>query len=555
MLTNEQLKDDKKVAAKFNDWLETDDAEYKKVSTSYEEARQYFEHDQKPSDVPDEKEYIEENLVTDLVFRLMGQLIGGKFTPILKGGGALANAAKELFLDILEKNKFNELLIENLANYFYVEGVCCIKANFNPFKRSLYGMGFPEIFILRPGMFLLDSNSIDPYHADDLKRAHKISIPLVEAQERFPDQKHEIVASHEEERTSSTEDFVDLYELQFKRTVIKDGVEEDEFFMGKCINKTVMVKPEKQERFVVRSRYKRFTIIPVIHTPRLLTNKYPFGPVLRIKDTQDQLNISASVILDAVKASIKMPIATTGARIADEAAIKSELAKPDGFVNFEGANVKVHQIYAQPLVRPVVEWHQMSRHRFDEISGKFAPDRGEVSGDLSGKAISLLQYKGIEPEYVMRSHIEASLSELGNVLLEIIKDKMQSPFTITRKMDNKEQPISFNSFEGSGDNLSGLNLDEVDFKVEVNMNIAQQRDFDMNKAILMRNNGALALQDFEKIMYPDTWQEKLANVTKENKAMQMVEMLKEATPELLDATMSMIEGQMKQQLPAKGGSQ
>lgn len=539
MLSNKDMQNNSLVQTKFTDWLENDESSYNIVDTEYTNARKYFEHDQKPDGVPSDKEYIEENLVTDLVFRLMGQLIGGKISPVLKGGGAMGLPIKELFMDILEKNKFKEFIIENLANYFYVEGYTGLKLNFNPFRRSPWGIGFPEIYNLRPNALLLDSNSIDPYHSDDMKRTHKLSMPLQEAKERFPEQADDISASYEEQRSgNNTEDFVDLYETQFRRIRIENREEVEEFFIGKCINKTTMVKPEWQESFIVPSRFRRFSLIPVFHTPRIKTSIYSFGPVWRIKDTQDQLNITSSVILDAVKASIKMPIATTGARVADEEKIKAELAKPNGYVNFEGANVKIHQLYAQPLVRPVVEWHEMTRHRFDEISGRFAPDRGEATGDMSGKAISLLQYRGTEPEYVMKAHIETALSELGNVLLECIKYKMKYPFDIKVSEGSKERSISYNE---PGNELSQIDLDQIDFKVEVELNVLQNKEFEMNKAIMMRNGGALALNDYMQIMYPDTWKEKYENIMKENKAMQLVEALKETPPELQQGIMQQIE--------------
>jgi len=542
MLSNKDLKDKGLVQSKFNSWLENDESSYKKVDSEYVDARKYFEHDQKPSNVPTDKEYIEENLVTDLVFRLMGQLIGGRITPVLKGGGAMGLPIKELFMDILEKNKFKEFVMENLANYFYVEGYTGLKLNFNPFRRSPWGLGFPEIYNIRPDALMLDSNSIDPYHSDDMKRTHKISMLLQEARERFPDQKDEIVASYEENRSgNSTEDFVDLYETQFRRIKIENKEEVEEFFIGKNINKTVMVAPSWQDDLVVPSRFKRFTLIPVFHTPRIKTSIYPFGPVNRIKDTQDQINIMGSVILDAVKSSIKMPIATTGARNVDQAAIKSQLAKPDGYVNFEGANVKLHQLYSQPLVRPVVEAYDMAQHRIDRISGRFAPDRGEATGDMSGKAISLLQYRGAEPEYVMKAHIETALSELGNALLECIKYKMKYPFGITVSEGSEESEIKYNSFDGSEDSLSNLNLDDIDFKVEVELNVLQNKEFEMNKAILMRNGGALSLQDYMQTMYPDNWKLLYENVMKENQAIALVEKLKETPPELQQSVMQQID--------------
>ena len=96
--------DPKELGAKFEQQIGDMESEYLKVEADYDKAREYFEHDQEPSGVPTDKEYIEENLLTDMVLRLIGGLVGGKFSPILKGGGANAESIRELFLDILDEN-------------------------------------------------------------------------------------------------------------------------------------------------------------------------------------------------------------------------------------------------------------------------------------------------------------------------------------------------------------------------------------------------------------------------------------------------------------------
>lgn len=548
MLSDKDMRDSGLVESKFHTWLTSDESEIDDVDKEWISARKYFEHVQKPSGVPANKEYIEENLVTDLVFRLMGQLIGGRTTPVLKGGGAMGLPIKELFMNILEKNKFKEFVMENLANYFYVEGYTGLKLNFNPFRRSPWGMGFPEIYNLRSNTLLLDSNNkIDPYHVADMRRTHKIRMLLSEAKERFPDMKDKIVASHEKSG-NETEDFVDLFETQFRRIKIKDRVETEEFFIGKNINKTVMVAPPTQKEIIVPSRFKRFSMIPVFHTPRIETKMYSFGPVWRLKDTQDQLNIISSVLLDSVKASIKMQAIITGATEDEQIAIKADLAKPDGIGFLRSPQAKVNMLYAPPLERALVELYGITHHRFDSIAGRFAPDRGEATGDMSGKAIQLLQFRGAEPEYVMKAHVETALSELGNVILECIKYKMKYPFSINVQEGKEEKQINYNQ---PGNELSNINLDDIDFKIEVEMNVLQNREFEMNKAILMRNSQALSLQDYLQTMYPDTWVEKLQNVMQENQAIALVEKLKETPPELQQGIMQQIdqiiqlEGQIK----------
>lgn len=566
MLSNEVMKDEKKLFDKINEWIQSAEDEFSKVKTEYEDARAYFEHEQSPENIPAGKEYIEENLITDLVFRLQGQVIGGRFQPFLIGGGEYAKPMRELFLDILDKNKFKEKIVENISNYYSVEGFCGLKFNFNPFKRSVYGFGFPEIWVLRPdGSILLDPNSIDPYHDDDIFRIHKINIPLDEAKQRFPEYADKIQTSFDEKRNASTtDDFVDLYEIQCKRTIIENDEEIDEYYLVKSINNQLLVKSKNQDKFVVKSRWNRFTIIPIIHTPRIFKYKYPIGPVARMKDTQDQLNISSSVINEAVKASIKMQAIIAGVKEDEQALIRTQLADPNGVAFLKNPNAKVTPMFAQPLVRPVVEYHQLVRHRFDEISGKFAPDRGEISGDLSGKAISLLQYRGMEPEIVNKAHIEYSLCQLGYCIMECITEKMKSPFNITKIVEGQQRKIYYNTpfmeseaqdddeYNYVDDNsyinrMENANLADMELKIKVEMNLQQQKEFEMNKAILMRNGGNLSLEDFLKAMNPDTWKENLDSLAKENKAAELINLFKEVPPELLDEAMN----QMKQFIQIK----
>ena len=266
----------KELGAKFEQQITDMEAEYRKVEPKYLTARQYFEHDQEPANVPADKEYIEENLLTDMVLRLIGGMVGGKFSPILKGGGANAESIRELFLDILDENDFKESLVETIANYYYVEGFLGIKTIFNPFRRSKYGLGFPEIHVLQPGTLLLDNNNIDLKHRDDLTRVHKIKMPLYLAMKRYPEYEREITQSNEGANDSDTEKFCDLYEMQHKRTRIiknQDGLEEEEdyFLISRVINKTVPVKRVQDKKLLLPSRFKRFSIVPMFHTPRIKT--------------------------------------------------------------------------------------------------------------------------------------------------------------------------------------------------------------------------------------------------------------------------------------------
>lgn len=564
MFTNEELQDPKQVSAKLTEVVEFADTTYNHVKAEYDEAREYYEHDQEPASKPAGKTYVSENLITDLIHRLIGDLVVGKFTPVVKGGGVMASAIRELFLDILDKNKFQKQLISQMANYFYVEGIAYFKGNFNPFRKTRYGYGFPELFVLRPEEGRLDPNSSHPYHTDDIIRVHKVTKRVDEVKQRYPKFAQRIAQTFDESRPANeTEHWTDIYEIQFMRTEhvkTEGGIwqEYDEYFVAKMVNKVVMVEPP------MKSKYRRFTIVPVIHTPRHKSKQYPMGVVFREKQNQDSLNVSSSIIEEAVKASIKMTLATTGARNVDEAKVRRQLTKPDGYVNFEGSNVKLHQLYPQPLVRPVVEYHEMVRHRFDDMVSKYAPSRGEVAGDLSGKAISLLQARGVEPEFVMKANIESALVEVGWFVLECMKMKMQYPFKITRKIDGQNRDIYYNTpigdvsdvqqdeynsvHNGFYNPLGLMDLGSMDFDMDVEMNVMGKQEVEINKAILMRNQNALALKDYMKIMYPNDWKEKLDNVTAENQAQALVQMIGEVAqtqPELVDTVMGQIQTALK----------
>ena len=572
-MSHKQLEemDQKELVAKFEQQIGDMETEYSNVESDYDKAREYFEHSQKPTGVPADKEYIEENLLTDMVLRLIGGLVGGKFSPILKGGGANAESIRELFLDILDENDFKESLIETIANYYYVEGFPGLKVIFNPRRRSKYGLGFPEIHVLQPGTLLLDNNSIDLKHRDDLVRVHKIKVPQYIAEQRYPEFKDKIVQSQQGFNNRDTEPFVDLYEMQHKRTKIEknaDGLDEekDTYLISRVINRTVVVKREKDEKFLQPSRFNRFSILGIYHTPRVKTAKYPIGPVQRLKDTQDQLNITSSVILDAVKSSIKMQAIVTGANKDDKAELIKSMTQTDGIGFIKNPQAKVNVMYSNPLVRPVVEWHQMTRERFRDISGKYQPDAGQSLGQQSGKAIALLTQRGDLPEFTSKNHIEEGLTEMGWLLFECIQSKMNQPFDINRQIDGKDQKIYFNqagsgsvaddnlnqSSDGFVNKLQNVPVDSMKFVMEVEMNLLASQELQMNKAVLMRNSGALSLKDYIRQMYPNSWKEKLENITKENKVLGLIQKVQESTPELLDHVLQQMDQFIKLEKETEG---
>lgn len=551
----------------FIQWIEAAESNFGQVKAEYELARNYFEDEQEPTGVPADKEYVTVNLGNDLVRRRTGEVISGGIRPQLEGGGRAAAPLKFLFLDILDENKFSQNKFSNAANFFYNEGLSGFKFHFNPFKKSKYGIGFPKIDFLRYDELWLDPDARDPYHEDDKFRIVPKRIELEYAKQRWPkvaDQIQEsLLLTDSSDQTEIKR--VDLYEIEYCETVFKEEngirVEEDVYYIAKVVNKNVLVEGPETTGYPVNR------IIPMIHTPRILNKgKYPFAIQKIIRKSQDQINVVESVILDWVKAAIKQFIILRGATIQEETQVREQAAKNNGVVAIKNPNARVDVITAQPIPPHLTQFSAMKRLALDEISGSYAPERGAVQGELSGKAINSLQVAGSVPEFTSKANIDNSLTNLGICIFHCIVHDMNQPFSIFPLINGTEKEIQFNAVNDGtieedelhiyhGGNIPGANINVLRemkvnrIKMTVELNVLLNRDMEINKALLMHERQAMALIDVMRALYPDNWQEKLENLKSESAIMGLVQEMMEIAPEYIQTVAEQWQ-QIKPQLIA-----
>ena len=556
----------------FTDWIDAADSNWGNVKDEYEEARKYFENEQTPSDVPEDKEYVQYNLITDLVRRKAGEVVSGQITPILLGGGESKLARRELFLDILDESKFQQYVLPSLVNYFYNEGLGAIKFAPNPFKRSKYGIGAPTIYFLRPDEVRLDPNSRDGMHFDDIYRIHAKRIPL-ETAKGHPTwiNKDKITASMELDTQRSGEitqiQFCDLYEIEYYQTEYSrdengNRIEEDIWYRVKYINKVVQVEAP------VKTGYPVCRIIPAIHTPRTLVDKgrYPFGIYALIGQNQDQLNVVESVMLDAVKASIKNFVTGKGVNPEDEGKVRDQLARTNGVYFTSNPQADIRVIPGNPITPALVQWADRTRFRFDEQTGSSGSQRGQEVGQLSGRAINSLQAAGSIPELTAKANLENALTDLGVCIATYIERNMsKQQFSIFRDIDGNEREIRFNQMPDVGFEPDEYNMVEakgglinplagignMGVRMHVEMNQVQQKDYKLNLALLMRARADLSLMDVMREVYPDSWKDKMQNVMKEQSVTALIQDIANTDPEFLNAVSEQWQ-QVKQQLQSRG---
>jgi len=539
----------------FKEWIVKARSSFDKAKSGFESDREYFENEQDPDNVPDEKEYIKDNRITDLVRRLTGQMISGKVNVALVGGGEMKDPVRMLFEDILDENDFNEYIMESIANHIYCEGYCGWSYDLNPMKRSKYGLMSPEINFLMPKDLWLDPDSRDLLHRDDNFRILPKQIPLKYAKKRWREHADAITESRDE---YSTDDdilhYTDLYDIEFKETFLHNVggvlIEEDKYFIVKLINETVVVEGPEE------TGYPCFRRGPFIHTPRTGANygKYPMGPVRILAQTQNQLNVISSVMSEAVKKDIKRLafISTAGGDTKElEKKYKDQAAKEHGVIAITG-EARIDYAPQTGLAPSLIQMKEIVAHRFDEISGKFAPSRGEVSGDLSGRAIALHQQRDILSEYVAQKHIELGLTDLGQCIYYSIKNEMAgNPFSITREVDGQEHIVPFNvpMEQAAGDyavpdeeagvvnNLAGI---DMKCRVEVEMNSSLKEQTEMNKAMIAFQNGWIAPIDALKVFYPKSYHEKHKNRAEYDQAMKLIQDMTELGPDFMNFAGQMI---------------
>ena len=284
-------------------------------------------------------------------------------------------------------------------------------------------------------------------------RIHSDRIELEYARKRWPEFASEITEGTDSRAgDNDTVRYADIYEIEYKVKEIENiktgiairnektgtpmtdkkgnvifgnkEVERDVFYITKYINRRVQVlEPEK-------TGYPIFRIIPLIHTPRVSDDKgrNGFGLHELLKQSQDLINVANTVLLECVKASIKQMITAMGASEDEQAEHKENMAKTNAYFGSRNpsARIQIHQ--GPPLPPSVVEFAERVRFMADEIEASYAPDRGQVSGELSGRAISNLQIAGSVPEITSKNNIRTALTDLAVCIFHYMSTRMKSSF-------------------------------------------------------------------------------------------------------------------------------
>ena len=529
----------------FQLWITSAENAHNSKKDEREKCREYYENVQSPDDIPAGITYVEENLITDLVNGQVGMMSGDDFDIELSGGGDKALPIIELVKDMLERNRFNERIKEPWCNFFYVEGKTFLEFYFNPRKKSIYGIGMPEIYARKAEETWLDPNSKGWLHEDDIFRVLPQRILLSYAKEKWSHKEKEIYESmgtRAQDTGNETHKWCDLYIVEYRETVFEeeDGieVEKEVYYKAKVINKTVVVEEPK------KTGYSRFTLIATIHTPRMQTSTEPFGTVLPVIQTQDIMNATGSAAYEVLKSDIKNLFVVLGGTDDEVAVAKRDLAKPNALVNFKSATnfQQVKSLGLSPAMLQLYEWR---RKAFDEISGRYAPEKGASEQALSGRAIAFLQNRGITPELTKKAHLEYALSELGFLLIECaIKKMSEQPFAVDRVVDGRKRKLYYNykkedlgdveideynvlDEEGYINHLVGIDIDEIDLEIKIRMNAQEEEAFEANKAMNAFQAGLLPMKTTLKKLYPKRGEEYYEAKMNETQAMQVMKMMEE----------------------------
>jgi hypothetical protein len=362
-----------------------------------------------------------------------------------------------------------------------------------------------------------------------------------------------------------------LYDVEYKllRYIQNEQKETElveEYYQSKWIDQTVKVEP------FIKTGYSRFTIIPFMHTPRKSdgAGRRPMGIPARVKSSQDLRNILRSIMLDVAKGSTKHLAIITGARDSDVKNWDSEAAKPNGHIAIPNENARVHFVPDRQLPPSLVQFDQMNRLSFDENAGDYAPERGQNDGDLSGKAISLLNAKGQLGQFVARENLEASFEEIGNLIIETIRGKMTNPFVLYDILDGEELEVHYNTpiqmlppdyqpnpmevvdEEGMINNVKYF--PQSGSEVKIDLNAAEKEQQEQQKAMIAFERQILSRKDFTKALYPEEWIDLYKNKTLEDQALQLVEKIMQGGPEFaqlaneqIDRLASIMQQQQQQQ--------
>ena len=544
---------------------------YDTVRTKYRKHRLAFENEQKPSNAPKDKPYIVENLSTDLVRGLEGQLIGGRVKPNITGIGEMGMPLIELHDDIVFRaNKFNLRKLEPIANYFYVEGKCSIGVDYNPYEKGAYGIGVPKITVYKPHEGLWDNN-ISSMHENDKFRLVRAWTPVKDVEDEYgmenlPTQgeTYEAIDTQEDVVKYGNKYSLEYYVKTFDTIKSEDGAEiqPDEngnvpkievktYYICHIWDRTTMVDPPKKTGF------STFTLIPVIHTQREASTTEPFGVMELTDQKQDNINVIKSVMYQAVKDEIKNLTILVGASHQEELKVKRESKKLNGFIALRNEKARVFEVKGSGIAVALIQWYEMERRSFDEISGRYGPEKGAIDGQLSGKAVIALQNRGTVPELVAKAHLQDSFSQMSMLVLECIVKKMSGrPFAIERQIDGDKRMVYFNTpkddtpddFDVSDDpysvltvdgdieiinDLRKVDLDTLDLEIEVIMNVIGWEQAEANKALTAFQTGLIARLDATKKLYPSEWKLFYENKSKEGQAQQLVQRLMEVGEEFM----------------------
>jgi hypothetical protein len=553
-----------------------------KGDTGYDNCREYYENSQKPSGA-DDNTFITKNLITDYVNRQVSKLVAGDIEPTYIGAAEDLDALENLVFKMLEYNKFKEFLIEYFGNLFEVEGLAGWKYTYDPFEVSVFGLGTPTIRVLRPGVeILLDPNNPNPFNADnDVIRIMKQRMLKAEAKIRWPNV--EFSENSEEDSGNESALWVDIFEIEYKLNIFYPATLTDDPNVGQfkeaelpsfqkkkytgngkyTLYDPEAVEPEDAEdllkikiptyfRCVLAGRtqwaeepqmlpYDGFTIIPAFHTPRIHTAKWPQSNLPLIMDIQDQINILYSVLTEVAEAAPKPIPYLTGVTDDEITRAKKQITKPDGMVWFNSPTARVSFPPSPQLPAQLVQFLEMNMAILDRIGADYSPSRGEVSGDISGKAILALQSRDDLTQFVQKKHIEASLVELFRRLLESAIVDMTEPFHINRMIDGEDKKIYYNypteeiedygkeweeeniarAEEGMVNNLALMDMPDV--KVDVQLNVFQKKAEELQKAQIAANMQMIAPIDFHKSFYPNKWPEIHENWLQFSSANQIVQ--------------------------------
>lgn len=601
-------------------WITSAETLIGKMSDTYIECREYAENAQTPSDKPEDVEYLVRNLITDYVQRKMAKMMSNNIEPELYGIGEMEEPVKELVMEILEQNKFFDEKFEVLADRFEVEGLAGIKLRWNPFKMSVFGLGFPEIFVGKWDNILLDPNASDGTHLDDHVRGWKRRILVKDAKLKYPEFAEQISPFGDQKDQTGQGGTCLEYEIEFKRTILwphvpvfnaqdqivnyipvpmayheesdtiqdpqtggngkeklnrflnqaqpymqKRGIEDLEGLYGE-VEKENIIKIEVElfyRVFVINgitvvsepepTDFRRFSVIPLQHIRQESSDMMvPSSRIPHLKDAQDHMNVTLSIMHLQIKREAKNPILIFGAQNYEMMQLEG-ISDVVPIIKFDNPDAQAVFPPSRQISPHLVEWYQLNRSAFDEIGANMPTERGAAEGDFSGRAILALQYTGDLADFIPHLHIKIALKELITLLVECIINKMgDQPFTIYRKREGEKVKIRYNTYLTTEEDIEKSELEVVNelenskvinplksaqyakVDIDIEMNVLQKQIAEMQKMALVAAD--MSREDRLKIVYPKRYKSMLENKEAEDAAVQLVNELAAFGPGVLKIT-------------------